>query len=105
VRPPFTIWAYAAVLVAVLIAVLVAHGVDGWLVGGGSLMLVATFALVRGAWPAWVFLAVVSAGSGIEALVRGWDWWPVLVNTTLLALLLMPPTWRHARRWRPRVLG
>jgi membrane protein implicated in regulation of membrane protease activity len=84
--------------VGVLVAVLVAHGLDGWLVGGGLLLLAASFALTRGFWLAWVCLTVVAVGDLVSIPFRWPAWWPLVVNAALLALLLAPPTRRYARR-------
>jgi hypothetical protein len=97
-RPPYTIVAFVAIVAAVLVAVVVAHGVDGWLLGGGLLLVAASLGLMRGIWLAWLFLTVVAAGDLLVALSRWPWWWPAAVNVALLALLLAPPTRRYARR-------
>jgi membrane protein implicated in regulation of membrane protease activity len=101
-RPPYTIVAFVAIVAAVLVAVVVAHGVDGWLLGGGLVLLVASLGLMRGIWLAWLFLTVVAAGDLVVALSRWPWWWPAAVNAALLALLLAPPTRRYAHRRRHR---
>lgn len=102
-RPPVTVIAFVAVVVAVLVDLLVRGRVDGWLFGGGSLLLLASYGLVRGIWFAWAFLTVVAVGDLVIAAIR-WPAWPLaLVNGTMLLLLLAPSTWRYVRR-RPRFL-
>jgi hypothetical protein len=96
--PPYTVWAFVAVVVAVLVAVFVAHGLDGWLLGGGLLLLVASFGLVRGFWLAWLFLTAVAVADLVSIPFRWPAWWPLVVNATLFALLVAPPTRRYARR-------
>jgi hypothetical protein len=86
------------VIVALLVVVLLAHGLDGWLVGGGLLLLAASLGLLRGFWPAWVFLTAVAVGDLVSIPFRWPAWWPLVVNAALLALLLAPPTRRYARR-------
>jgi hypothetical protein len=90
-------------VVAALVALLVMGGLDGWLLGGGLVLLVALLGLVRGVWLAWLFLTVVAAGDLVAALFMWPAWGTVLVNVPLLALLLLRPTRRYASRGRPRV--
>jgi hypothetical protein len=102
-RPPLTVALFVAVVVAVLLYVLVASGVDGWLVGGGALLLLASYGLVRGVWIAWLFLVVIAVGDSIAAAFAGPAWLPLAVNLTLLGLLVAPSTLRHITP--PRVLA
>lgn len=101
-RPPYTVVACVAVVATVLVALLVAHGVDRTLLAGGLVLVVASFGLLQGVWFAWLFLTAVAAGDVVVALIRWPAWWPLLVNATMLALLLSGPTRRYARRGRPR---
>jgi hypothetical protein len=101
-RPPLTVALFVAVVVAVLLYVLVASGVDGWLVGAGALLL-ASYGRARGVWIAWLFLVVVAVGDSIAAGFAGPAWLPLAVNLTLLALLVAPSTLRHITP--PRVLA
>jgi hypothetical protein len=97
VRPPLTVIAVVAVIVATL-AYLAVHAVDAWLVGGGALLLLASFALVRGVWIAWLFLTAVAIGDIVDALVTWPAWGELLVNGALAVLLLAPPTRDYVRR-------
>jgi len=94
-RPPLTVALLVAVVVAALLYVLVTNGVDGWLVGGGALLLLASFGLVRGVWIAWLFLVLVAVGDSIAAAFAGPAWLPLAVNLTLLVLLVAPSSRRH----------
>jgi hypothetical protein len=85
--------------------VLVSHGVDGYLVHGGGLLLFASFALVRGFWWAWLFLTFQVTASLASVPFRWTGWWPLLSNAALVALLLARPTRRHATRGRLRLRG
>ena len=96
-------WAFVAVVVAALAELVVAGRIDGWLVGGGLLLLVASFGLWRGVWFAWLFLMVVAVGDLVGALFMWPAWGTLIVNGAMLALLLAPPTRRHVRRGRPDV--
>jgi hypothetical protein len=102
-RPPYTIVGCVVVVATVLVALLVADGIDRTLLTGGLLLVVASFGLLQGIWFAWLFLTIVAAGDLVIALTRGPAWWPLLVNATMLALLLSGPTRRYARRGRPRL--
>ena len=102
-RPPYTVVACVAVVATVLVALLVAHGVDRTLLTGGLLLVVASFGLLQGVWFAWLLLTVVAAGDLVVALIRWPAWGPLLVNATMLALLLSGPTRRYAGRGRPRL--
>jgi hypothetical protein len=102
-RPPLAVALFVALVVAALLVILVVHGVDGWLVGGGALLLLASYGLVRGFWIAWVLLAVVAVGDVIVTALAGPAWLPLALNVALLALLLAPSTRRHVL-W-PRFLA
>jgi hypothetical protein len=97
-RPPTTVLLVGAVIVAALLFLLVSGRVDGWLVGGGSLLLLASYGLLRGVWVAWLFLTVVAIGDVIIAAVRWPAWGALLINLTLLVLLLWPSTLRFIHR-------
>jgi hypothetical protein len=99
--PPFTVSVFAAVVAAILIWLLVAHGVGLWLLGALVLSL-ATAALVTGLWAAWAFLVFVAAGDIVVALIGRppFVWSTVALNAVLLALLLAPPTRHWTRRGR-----
>jgi hypothetical protein len=96
-RPPLTVIAFVAVVVTVLIYLLLFGRIDGWLFGGGLLLLLASYGLVRGLWFAWLFLTVVAVGDLVIAAIR----WPALgaafVNRTMLLLLVAPSTRRYVR--------
>lgn len=102
-RPPVTVIAFVAVVVAVLVDLLLFGRIDGWLFGGGLLLLLGSYGLVRGIWFAWLFLTVVAAGDLVIAAIRWPAWEAALVNGTLLALLVFPSTRRYVRR--PRFLS
>jgi hypothetical protein len=86
------------VVVTVLVYLLLFGRVDGWLFGGGLLLLLASFGLMRGIWFAWLLLTIVAAGDLVIAAIRWPAWGAALVNGTLLALLVFPSTLRHVRR-------
>lgn len=98
---PHTVWLLVAVVVTALAALAVAHEIDAWLVGGGLLLLLASYGLVRGIWLAWLLLTVIATGDVVAALLMWPAPWTLLVNGIMLALLLAGPTRRHAVRWRP----
>jgi hypothetical protein len=102
---PYTVWLLVAVVVTALAALLVVGNLDAWLVGGGLVLLAASFGLIAGMWPAWLFLTVVAAGDMVAALFVWPAWWTVLTNGIMLALLLARPTRHHAVRWRPLPRG
>ena len=99
-RPPYTILAFVAV-VAATIAILVPRDPDPRALGGAVLLALLTLGLWQGIWLVWLVLTLVTIGDVILVLSRA-DWWGVVLNATLLALLLAAPTRRHARRGRPR---
>src|SRR5215210_1177830 len=99
-RPPITVIAFVAVVVTVLVYLLLFGRVDGWLFGGGLLLLFASYGLVRGIWFAWLFLTVVAVGDLVIAAIEWPAWGAALVNGTLLALLVCPSTWHWVRRRR-----
>jgi hypothetical protein len=84
--------------VAALLALLVWGRVDAWLLGGGSLLLLASFGLLRGFRVAWLFLTVVAIGDLIIVATRWPAWEALLINLTLLVLLLWPSTLRFIHR-------
>jgi hypothetical protein len=90
-----TVALFLALVVAALLFVLVTHGVDGWLIGGGLLLLLASYGLLRGAWIAWLFLTVVAAGDVVVTAAAGPAWLSLALNLALLVLLLAPSTRRH----------
>jgi hypothetical protein len=102
-RPPVTVIAFAAVVVTGLLSLLLFGRIDGWLFGGGALLLLASYGLVRGIWFAWLFLTVVAAGDLVIAAIRWPAWWTALVNGAMLLLLVAPSTLRYVRR--PRFLS
>jgi len=99
-RPPITVIAFGAVVLTMLVYLLLFGRVDGWLFGGGLLLLFASYALVRGIWFAWLFLTIVAVGDLVIAAIEWPAWGTALVNGTLLALLVCPSTWRWVRRRR-----
>ena len=108
-RPPYTVVAFASFAATEVLIALVHEGANQRLVGGALVLLLATYGLVRGVWLSWVFLTAVAAGNAFIGFVR-WPAWPqaayiVVINGVMLALLLNWPTWRHARRGRPRLLA
>jgi hypothetical protein len=102
-RPPITVIAFVAVVVTGLVSLLLFGLVDWWLFGGGALLLLASYGLVRGIWFAWLFLTVVAAGDLVIAAIRWPAWSMALVNGTMLLLLIAPSTLRYVRR--PRFLS
>jgi hypothetical protein len=94
-RAPYTVWAFAAVVVAALAELVVVGRIDGWLIGGGLLLLVLSLALVQGVWFAWLLLTVVSAGDLLAVPFMWPAWGMLLVNGAMLTLLLAPPTRRY----------
>jgi hypothetical protein len=102
-RPPYTVIAFVAVVTTVLVSLLVAQRIDGYLLGGGFLLLLASYGLVRGIWFAWLFLTALTVADLVDAALAWPAWWTVLVNATLLVLLLAPPT-RRVRPPRPSPL-
>ena len=89
--------AVVAVIVGVLLAILFVGRPDSYLVGGGLLLLVASFGLVRRLWFAWLFLTVVAVGDLVNAALTWPAWGALVVNGTLLILLVAPSTRRHVR--------
>ena len=87
---------------------LVHEGPHERLIGGGLLLLIATFGLVRGVWLSWLFLTLIAAGDVIIGVYKWPDWpatWIIAINGVMLALLLARPTRRYARRGRPRAFA
>jgi hypothetical protein len=108
-RPPHTVVAFAAFAGTNVLIALVHEGPNQRLVAGALVLILATYGLIRGVWLAWAFLTAVAAGNVVIGVLE-WPAWPgasfiVLVNGIMLALLLNWPTWRHARRGRPRLLA
>ena len=105
-RPPYTVVALAVFAVLVVLVSFVQDGPARW-VGAALLFLLVTYGVVRGLWPAWVFLLVVAAGD----ILVGVSKWPdrgapvtIALNAFMLALLLAGSTRRYVRRGRPRIL-
>ena len=63
-------------------------------VGGEVVLIIATTGLLARVWLAWLFLVFVAAGDIVVALGNGPDWWAVVLNGVMLALLLVPSTRR-----------
>jgi hypothetical protein len=101
-RPPYTILAFVAVVVAIIV-ILVPRDPDSRVLGGALVLVLLTLGLWQGIWLAWLVLTVVTIGDLIVVLTRP-EWWGVVVNGVLLTLLLVRPTRRYARRGRPRAL-
>jgi hypothetical protein len=104
-RPPYTVVAYAAFAVLIVVVSLVREGPHQRFVYGALVLLVASFGLVLGVWLSWLFLTAVAAVGVIGGLFRPeWPWTSIIVvNGVMLALLLARPSRRYARRGRPRV--
>jgi hypothetical protein len=100
-RVPLTVVAFAVLVAAVLGAVLALRGLEGELVVGGPVLVLATFGLVIGVWWAWLFLTIAALGDLVLVASHWPAGWALAVNVTMLALLLAPPTRRFARRGRP----
>lgn len=105
-RAPFTVVAYLAVFVAVVLAAVVGgEGVVLWFAGSAvfGAGLVGIYYRSR---VAWVLLTSLQAGQLIAALAAGLAWWVVAILAVQVALLLAPPTRRYFRREPPpRELG
>jgi hypothetical protein len=106
-RPPSTVVAYGVVVAGILAVALAIEGPNPDLLGGGSVLALATLGRWRALWVAWLFLVFVGAGSLVFLLVRWPSWWlagaALVVHGTMLALLLARPTRLYARRGRPRL--
>ena len=109
VRPPFTVIAYATFVAALLVVSLVREGAHQGLVFGGTVWGLATLALWRSSWVAWLFLVMIPSASNLVFMLTRWPSSlhvasAVMLHGTLLALLFARPTLRYARRGRPRFL-
>ena len=107
--PPYTVVAYATIVVSILAVSLAREGAHESLVYGGSLLALSTVGLWRSVWIAWLFLVVVVGAGGLAAALLRWpSSWVVagvLLHGTMLALLVSRPTRRYVRRGRPRFLA
>jgi len=101
-NPPYTVWLYVAVVVAVVTTGLVFYGLDRPLFRGGLTLAIATLGVVAGVWFAWLFLVLVHAADLVALPFRWPAWWSLGVNGVMLILLLARPTRRHMVRWRWR---
>ena len=101
-RAPYTVWAYASLLVAVLLWILFFETVDGWLFAGGGFMLLCTAGLVAGIWFPWLVLVVIHFGSLLISALERSFLSSVVINAILAGLLLARPTRAHVRRARIR---
>ena len=97
-RPPFTVVAYIALVLAVLLAALIDSGADARVLLGG----VVVGALLAGLWfrirLVWLFVTSFRAGSLLWVLLGGKAWWIAAILIVELALLLSPPTRSYFRR-------
>jgi hypothetical protein len=89
--------AFALVVAAALLAIAVREGVEGTLLAGGAVLVLATAGLVLGLRVAWLFLTIVAVGDLVYIVASSPAWAAMVVNGTLLALLLAGSTRRHAR--------
>ena len=108
-RPPDSVVAYAAIFGGTWLIALASEGAHPALLTGGAVLALLLLGLWRGVWIAWLFLAVaVHAGSSTVILADWQSSWFVatalFMHAVLLALLVAPPTRRHARRGRPRLI-
>jgi hypothetical protein len=107
-RPPYSVMAYAAFAVTIVVVSLSREGPHERLLGGALVLMLATFALLQGLWVAWLFLTAVAVGDMIIGLLD-WPSWTatstIVINGVMLALLVAGPTRRYARRGRPRALA
>jgi hypothetical protein len=105
-RMPAAVAAYALVVVGIVVFFLVSRWPqDARSVGGEAVLVLATTGLLARLWLAWLFLVFVAAGDMVVALGNGPDWWAVILNGVMLALLLLPSTRHYAGRGRPPSIG
>lgn len=99
---PAAVMAYAFMVAGIVVFFLISRWPqDARSVGGEAVLVIATTGLLARLWLAWLFLVFVAAGDIVVALGDGPDWWAVILNGVMLALLLLPSTRRYAGRGRP----
>jgi hypothetical protein len=99
---PAAVVTYALVVAGIVVFFLISRWPqDARSVGGEAVLIVATTGLLARIWLAWLFLVLVAAGDMVAALGNGPDWWTVILNGGMLALLSLPSTRRYAARGRP----
>lgn len=89
--------AFAVVVAAALLWLLVVGGIYVSLLAGGAVLVLATFGLARGVRVAWIFLTIVAVADLVYAVATWPAWGALLVNGALLVLLLAAATRRHVR--------
>ena len=96
-RPPGTLGAYLAFVLAVLVVDAVDGGLSSDALGGAAILAVLVLGVLRRLRSAWVVLVVVQCGN--VALLSGRaEWWLVAGNLVLLALLVARPTRNYVLR-------
>jgi hypothetical protein len=97
-RPPFTVVAYVALFVAILLVAVANDASEVSVVAAGVLWGAGLVGLYFGVRIAWIVLTVLQVGNLGAALLDGAPWWAVAILVAQLALLLSPPTRRYFRR-------
>jgi lysylphosphatidylglycerol synthetase-like protein (DUF2156 family) len=96
-RPPLTVLAFAVVVAAALLWLVVVGGIYVSLLAGAAVLVLATFGFASGVRVAWIFLTIVAVADLVYAVATWPAWGALLVNGTLLVLLLAAATRRHVR--------
>jgi hypothetical protein len=102
-RPPFTVVAYIGLVLAVVLAAFIYWEGDPRVLLGAALVAPFLVGLWFGVKAVWVFVVAFRALSLVLALAAAF-WWPVLIVTVELALLLAAPTRRFFLR-KPETPG
>jgi hypothetical protein len=100
-RPPLTVVAYVAIVVALIVGLAPGETHPGAPLAV-LILLVASAGLLFGLGIAWLFLVVVEAGNLLVMVVGRQPWWALAVKAVMLALLVAPSTRRHLRWPRRR---
>jgi hypothetical protein len=96
-RPPGTLGAYLALVLAVLVFDVVDGGLTAAALGGAALWAALALGVLWRLWAAWMALIVLHCGDVAVLIGRG-DWWLAASNLALLALLIARPTRNYVRR-------
>ncbi len=97
-RPPVSVVAYIAVVVALLLAAFITDGADPRLLAGGVVLGASLVGLYLRIRIVWILVTAFQAGNLLLALGSEAAWWIVAIVVVQLALLLAPPTRRYFRR-------
>jgi membrane-bound ClpP family serine protease len=101
-RPPLTVLAYVAGLLALIVTLLPSEDDPGAL-PGALLLLALSLGLILGSWVAWLVLIALEIGNLIVMVAEftsSW-WWAVPLKALMVVLLGCATTRRHVRP--PRV--